>query len=157
MVSMQSPRPSKIPSATLAAGGHAYTIVDLPGPFGADSARLPVVLRRLRENGRPNMQGKERDNAVEALFAWMATGTSEAEIPFRPGRVLMHDTTSTPALVDIAAMRDALAEAGVDPAVLNPCLPVDVSVDHSLAVEAYARPDAAQQNIDHEKIGRAHV
>src|SRR3546814_5309268 len=62
----------------------------------------------------------------------------------------MHDTTSTPALVDIAAMRDALAEAGVDPAVLNPCLPVDVSVDHSLAVEAYARPDAARQNLGHE-------
>lgn len=62
----------------------------------------------------------------------------------------MHDTTSTPALVDIAAMRDALAEAGMDPAVLNPVLPVDVSVDHSLAVEAYARADAAALNLDTE-------
>ena len=58
----------------------------------------------------------------------------------------MHDTTSTPALVDIAAMRDALAEAGVDPSLLNPVLPVDVSVDHSLAVEAFAqRRRAADQ------------
>ncbi|NKX52438.1 hypothetical protein HER39_18040, partial [Arthrobacter deserti] len=55
-------------------------------------------------------------------------------------RVLMHDTTSTPALVDIAGMRDSLAEAGVDPSVLNPMLRVDVSVDHSLAVEEYGRP-----------------
>jgi aconitate hydratase len=62
----------------------------------------------------------------------------------------MHDTTSTPALVDIAAMRDALAEAGLDPTVLNPVLPVDVSVDHSLAVEAYARADAATLNMQHE-------
>ena len=62
----------------------------------------------------------------------------------------MHDTTSTPALVDIAAMRDELAEAGVDPAVLKPQLPVDVSVDHSLAVEAYARPDAIRINMQHE-------
>ncbi|KAG0955598.1 hypothetical protein G6F31_012844 [Rhizopus arrhizus] len=96
------------------------------------------------------MQGDERDAAVNALFGWLAHGTSEAEIAFQPGRVLMHDTTSTPALVDIAAMRDALAEAGVDPAVLNPVLPVDVSVDHSLAVEAYAQPDAATRNLDLE-------
>ncbi|MBO1111375.1 aconitate hydratase AcnA [Bordetella petrii] len=147
---MQASRPSQIPSATLAAGGRTYAIVDLPGPFGADYARLPVVLRLLLENALRNMQGQERDKAVDALFAWLATGTSEAEIAFQPGRVLMHDTTSTPALVDIAAMRDALAEAGVDPALLNPCLPVDVSVDHSLAVEAYAQPDAARQNIGHE-------
>src|SRR4030095_14355095 len=63
--------------------------------------------------------------------------------------VLTH-TTSTPALVDIAAMRDSLAEHGLDPSSLNPVLPVDVSVDHSLAVEAYARPDAAALNLGHE-------
>ena len=57
-----------------------------------------------------------------------------------PGRVLMHDTTCVPALVDIAAMRDALAEAGGDPARLNPVLPVDVSVDHSVAVDHFGSP-----------------
>ena len=96
------------------------------------------------------MQGEEKDAAIRALFAWLDTGTSAAEIAFQPGQVLMHDTTSTPALVDIAAMRDALAEAGVDPAVLNPTLPVDVSVDHSLAVEAFASRNAAQDNLNHE-------
>ena len=67
-----------------------------------------------------HQRGAERDAAVAALLAWPDAGTSEAEIAFQPGRVLMHDTTSTPALVDIAAMRDTLAEAGVDPALLNP-------------------------------------
>ncbi|MET0962585.1 MAG: aconitate hydratase AcnA, partial [Noviherbaspirillum sp.] len=78
------------------------------------------------------------------------SGTSEWEIAFQPGRVLMHDTTSTPALVDIAAMRDALSEAGWDPAALNPGLPVDISVDHSLAVEFYARRDAVERNLQME-------
>lgn len=62
----------------------------------------------------------------------------------------MHDTTSTPALVDVAAMRDALAELGVDPTLLNPVLPIEISVDHSLAVEAYAMAGAAAENMQHE-------
>nr|WP_240980040.1 aconitate hydratase AcnA [Ramlibacter agri] len=124
--------------------------IDLPGRFGARLQQLPVVLRILLENALRNMEGAERDAAVAALFDWLATGRSDAEIAFQPGRVLMHDTTSTPALVDIAAMRDALAEAGADPRALNPQLPVDVSVDHSLAVEAYAEPGAAEANLRHE-------
>ncbi|SEJ74125.1 aconitate hydratase AcnA [Achromobacter sp. NFACC18-2] len=139
-----------LPRASFVLDGVRYTYPDLPAQYGADYFRLPVVLRLLLENALRNMQGAERDAAVAALFGWLEHGTSEAEIAFQPGRVLMHDTTSTPALVDIAAMRDALAEAGVDPAVLNPVLPVDVSVDHSLAVEAYARADAASLNLDLE-------
>ncbi len=115
--------------------------------LGASLARLPVVLRLLLENAARNLEGDERAQAIAAVVAWLDTGTSEAEIAFQPGRVLMHDTTSTPALVDIAAMRDALAEAGADPDALNPVLPVDSSVDHSLAVEAFAQPDAASQNL----------
>jgi aconitate hydratase len=136
--------------ATLSLDARSYRFVDLPGLFGERLRELPVVLRLLLENAVRNMRGAERGSAVAALFAWLETGTSEAEIAFQPGRVLMHDTTSTPALVDIAAMRDALAEAGIDPAELNPGLPVDVSVDHSLAVEAFARPDAPAINRDHE-------
>ena len=109
-----------------------------------------MVLRLLLENVVRHQRGAERAATVAALFDWLRDGASEAEIAFQPGRVLMHDTTSTPALVDIAAMRDALAEAGADPALLNPTLPVDVSVDHSLAVEVHARPDAARVNIGHE-------
>ncbi|MBN3724538.1 aconitate hydratase AcnA [Burkholderia sp. Ac-20379] len=128
-------------------GGEPLCYVDLPGRFGAELNTLPVVLRLLLENVMRNTDGDERARAVGAIFAWRERGSSEHEIAFQPNRVLMHDTTSTPALVDIAAMRDALAEAGADPAALNPVLPVDASVDHSLAVEYFGRPDAAPANL----------
>ncbi len=137
-------------TGSFALDSRTYHFTDLPALFGDRLFRLPYVLRLLLENALRNMREPERSAAVEALFAWLETGTSETEIEFQPGRVLMHDTTSTPALVDIAAMRDALAEAGVDPAVLNPGLPVDVSVDHSLAVEVFGRPDASVENLRHE-------
>ena len=78
---------------------------------------LPMVTRAAaarRDDGRLRMWSVQQapDEAVQAVLAWLATGSSEAEIAFQPARLLMHDTTSTPALVDIAAMRDALAEAG---------------------------------------------
>ncbi|MBT9550711.1 MAG: aconitate hydratase AcnA [Hydrogenophaga sp.] len=134
----------------LTVGADTFRCVDLPERHGAQLLRLPVVLRLLLENIARETEGAERDAAEAAVLAWLETGRSEAEVPYQPGRVLMHDTTSTPALVDIAAMRDALAEAGVDPRVLNPVLPVDVSVDHSLAVEAYGRPQASVENLQHE-------
>jgi len=127
--------------------GTLLRLIDLPALFGEHLARLPIVLRLLLENVVRNMDGDEREQAVAAILQWLEDGTSEAEIAFQPGRVLMHDTTSTPALVDIAGMRDALAEAGVDPSRLNPVLPVDVSVDHSLAVEFFAQHDAAPRNL----------
>ncbi|MGX7001091.1 aconitate hydratase AcnA [Caballeronia sp. KNU42] len=136
--------------ARLTAGDASVRFVDLPGIFGETLYRLPVVLRLLLENVIRNTHGDERRLAVEGIVEWLERGTSEIEIAFQPDRVLMHDTTSTPALVDIAAMRDALAEAGADPGALNPVLPVDASVDHSLAVEYFARPDAAPMNLQQE-------
>ncbi len=138
------------PVGRLTVGSETFCCVDLVGRFGAALHRLPVVLRLLLENIARETEGAEREAAEAAVLAWLDTGRSEAEVPYQPGRVLMHDTTSTPALVDIAAMRDALAEAGVDPRVLNPVLPVDVSVDHSLAVEAYAKPGASTDNLQIE-------
>ncbi|MBN3756551.1 aconitate hydratase AcnA [Paraburkholderia sp. Tr-20389] len=133
--------------ARLSVDGATYRHVDLPGLFGDRLRELPVVMRLLLENVIRNMESDERRQAVEGILAWTAHATSVAEIAFQPNRVLMHDTTSTPALVDIAGMRDALAEAGADPASLNPVLPVDSSVDHSLAVEYFAQPDAAPENL----------
>ncbi|MFD1212966.1 aconitate hydratase AcnA [Arthrobacter sp. GCM10027362] len=130
--------------------GEVLQAVDIRGAFGPGFDRLPVVLRLLAENVQRNMAGREREQAMEALRAWLGSGTSTAEIEFLPTRVLMHDTTSTPALVDIAAMRDTVAESGGDPMALNPLLRVDVSIDHSLAVEEYGRADAAVRNIRHE-------
>ena len=134
----------------LTVGSQTLRCVDLVKRFGARLHRLPVVLRLLLENIARETEAAEREAAEAAVLAWLDSGRSEAEVPYQPGRVLMHDTTSTPALVDIAAMRDALAEAGVDPRVLNPVLPVDVSVDHSLAVEAYATAGARGDNLQIE-------
>jgi aconitate hydratase len=87
---------------------------------------------------------------AEVIAAWARDGRSNAEIPFYPSRVLMHDTTCGPALVDIAASRSALAEAGGDPARLNPVLPVDVSTDHSIAVDSFGAPGALAHNMTRE-------
>lgn len=130
--------------------GASYLLVDLPSLFGERLAQLPVVLRLLLENVIRNTSGAEQTRAVDAIFEWLEHGTSNSEIAFQPARVLMHDTTSTPALVDIAAMRDTLQEAGYDPTVLNPRVPVDISVDHSLAVEFFAQRDAVERNLTME-------
>ena len=112
---------------------------------------MPWILRILLEN----VLRKSKDETTllrtqAAILDWLKTGSSEEEIEFYPTRVLMHDTTCGPALADIAAMRSVLAEEGYDPAILNPVLPVDVSTDHSLPVDFFASPDAAQKNMDAE-------
>jgi aconitate hydratase len=130
--------------------GTTFQVGDLAALSGGELQRMPVVLRLLLENISRTMQGIDRERALSALRTWLGERSSDAEIDVLPGRVLMHDTTSTPALVDIAAMRDAVAEAGGDPRSLSPLLPVQVSVDHSLAVEEYGRADAPVRNIRHE-------
>ncbi|MBO1908803.1 aconitate hydratase AcnA [Microvirga sp. 3-52] len=135
--------------ATLAVDGRQHRIVDLPAALGADLERLPHILRIMLENVLRNA-GDDAPRASAAVLKWLGTGRSEEEIPFLPGRVMMHDTTCGPALVDIAGMRDALAEAGHDPARLNPVLPVDVSTDHSLGVDVFGSPDALRRNMERE-------
>ncbi|MDB6452863.1 aconitate hydratase AcnA [Falsirhodobacter sp. 20TX0035] len=124
-------------------------IVDLPVAAEGEIRRLPHVLRLLLENV-VRTGGGDAEGARRAVLGWLATGRSEAEIPFLPGRVLMHDTTCGPALVDIAGMRSALAEAGYDPGLLNPVLPVDVSTDHSLAVDVFGTGGAMARNLENE-------
>ena len=116
--------------------GQELRMVDLRAELGTRLDELPVCIRLLCENhirsGSP----------LEPFLR----GDKAFEFTFRPNRLLMHDTTCTPALADVAGLRDALAGAGVDPIVLSPTLPVDVSVDHSVAVDAFAVPDALQRN-----------
>lgn len=129
--------------------GTSYKIIDLAAEAGDCLHRMPYIHRILLENvlrtARDDAQGAKR-----ALLEWLDTGRSDVEIPFLPNRVLMHDTTCGPALVDIAGMRSALAEAGVDPALLNPVVPVDVSTDHSVAVDAFGTSSARQRNVERE-------
>jgi aconitate hydratase len=124
-------------------------VVPLNDAVAGGLERLPVVLRILLENVARRDPGRLAAFA-DALDLWLRHGTSEAEVDFHPARVLMHDTTCVPALVDIAAMRDAIAEAGGDPAALTPVLPVDVSIDHSVAVDWYGRPGAREHNMRRE-------
>jgi aconitate hydratase len=135
--------------ATFAVDGRQHRIVDLPAAAGGSLERLPHILRVMLENVL-RTAGDDAPRAKAAILNWLETGRSEEEIPFLPGRVMMHDTTCGPALVDIAGMRTALAEAGHDPSRLNPVLPVDVSTDHSLGVDVFGSPDALRRNMEHE-------
>jgi aconitate hydratase len=126
-----------------------YDVVDLPAEVGPHLRSLPYIHRILLENVL-RTAGPDAARAKDALVDWLPTGSSELEIPFLPNRVMMHDTTCGPALVDIAGMRSALAEAGYDPALLNPVVPVDVSTDHSLAVDVFGGGDALAVNMKRE-------
>ena len=127
---------------------HDRKIINIPAAAGNDLPRLPHILRLLLENVLRNADDPSQAN--QAIVDWLQHGHSKAEIAFCPSRVLMHDTTCGPALVDIAGLRSALAEAGYDPKLLNPVLPVDVSTDHSLAVDIYGDPNAMARNMANE-------
>ena len=124
--------------------------IDLASSFGPELSRLPYLMRVLLENCLRHATGAAAASSTLAFQNWLVQGRSQDEIPFYPGRVLMHDTTCVPALVDIAAMRDAVAEAGGDPASLTPVLPVDVSVDHSVAVDRFGEPQVLRYNMRRE-------
>lgn len=125
---------------------HDYRHLDLPALLGSRMQRLPHVMRLLIENHLRQSDGGDLENIHEALDAWIDGRPTEFELIFRPNRLLMHDTTCTPALADIAGLKDALADAGGDPSELFPTLPVEVSVDHSLSVDTFAVRDAARRN-----------
>jgi aconitate hydratase len=129
--------------------GQKHQIVDLRAAAGQSLEQLPHILRIMLENVL-RTAGDDAPRAKAAILGWLDRGRSEEEIPFLPGRVMMHDTTCGPALVDIAGMRASLAEAGYDPSRLNPVLPVDVSTDHSLAVDMFGARDALRHNMDRE-------
>lgn len=115
---------------------------------GADAVTaLPYVLRILLENVLRQGDEDERTQVLHAMRDWLRHGHSSCEVLFRPARLLMHDTTCGPALADIAALRSELTEAGKDPRLLNPALPIDVSTDHSIGVDHFAEPNALRLNM----------
>ena len=87
---------------------------------------------------------------VEAIASWDAKAEPSAEIPFQPARVLMQDFTGVPAVVDLAAMRDAMEELGGDPKAINPLVDVDLVIDHSVQVDAFGNPQAFEINAERE-------
>ncbi len=118
---------------------------------GLAVARLPYVLKVLLENLLRYEDGSSVTAAdIEALARWDASAEPSKEIAFRPGRVLLQDFTGVPAVVDLAAMREALKRLGGDPTKINPLQPAELVIDHSVQVDAYGSADALQINSDRE-------
>jgi aconitate hydratase len=91
-----------------------------------------------------NFSVKESD--VENILNWKVTSSKDVEIPFKPARVILQDFTGVPAVVDLAAMRDAVKRLGLDPMKINPLCPVDLVIDHSVQVDKHGGPDSLRQN-----------
>jgi aconitate hydratase len=132
--------------STLRVGTRDYVIFRLDAL--GDVSRLPYSLRILLENLlRHEDGGTVRHEDIEALARWDSGPPAAREIGFSPARVLLQDFTGVPALVDLAAMRDAMAELGGDPARINPLIPVELVIDHSIQVDAYGTPEAFETNV----------
>jgi aconitate hydratase len=137
---------------TLSAGTRAYAIARLDALAAeVDVARLPYTLRILLENVlRAEALGRGSVTEVRALARWDPAGLPTEEIAFRPTRVLLQDFTGVPALVDLAAMRDAMRDLGGDPARINPVLPSELVIDHSIQVDAFGSRLAMSRNAELE-------
>ena len=126
---------------------HFFNLSKLQQGQGAVD-QLPYSLKVLLENLLRNEDGRSvKPEHIEAILAWPATRSSSQEIAYRPARVLMQDFTGVPAVVDLAAMRDAVANLGKDPAVINPLSQVDLVIDHSVMVDRFADASAYADNV----------
>ncbi|HEY2536950.1 MAG TPA: aconitate hydratase [Solirubrobacteraceae bacterium] len=138
--------------ATLEVGGRAYEIYRLDALQARfDVARLPFSLKILLENLlRTEGNGSVVAADIEALASWDAKAQPSKEIAFTPARVLMQDFTGVPAVVDLAAMRDAIARMGGDATKINPLVPAELVIDHSVQVDAFGTRDAFRVNAERE-------
>jgi aconitate hydratase len=138
--------------ATFAVGEHSYEIYRLDALQSKyDVARLPFSLKVLLENLLRNEDGEAvTRQQIELLAKWDAKAEPSEEIAFTPARVLMQDFTGVPAIVDLAAMRDAIRDMGGDEKKINPLVPAELVIDHSVQVDAFGTPAAFQRNADLE-------
>ncbi len=132
--------------ASLRAGDTTYEVYRLDAVEG--SASLPFSLKILLENLLRNegSVGITADD-VTALAGWRPAAEPDAEIQFTPARVIMQDFTGVPAVVDLAAMREAMHSLGGDPAKINPLVPAELVIDHSVIADVFGRPDAFERNV----------
>ncbi|MFL5181420.1 MAG: aconitate hydratase AcnA, partial [Microvirga sp.] len=129
-----------------------YSLLDAEKNGLPDVSRLPFAMKVLLENLLRYEDGRTVTKAdIEAVAAWIDNkGKAEKEIAFRPARVLMQDFTGVPAVVDLAAMRDAMKNLGGDPRKINPLVPVDLVIDHSVIVDEFGTPQAFAKNVEIE-------
>ncbi len=138
---------------TLTVGSKSFAYYSLAAAAEqlGDISRLPYSMKVLFENLLRFEDGSTVTVAdLKALVAWLATGKSDHEINYRPARVLMQDFTGVPCVVDLAAMRDAMTKLGGDPQKINPLVPVDLVIDHSVMVDEFGNPTAYEDNMDLE-------
>ncbi|HXK61376.1 MAG TPA: aconitate hydratase AcnA [Acidobacteriota bacterium] len=128
-----------------------YSIPALQQKLGGQIARLPFSLKVLLENLLRHEDGVTvTSEDIKAFAEWEPNRVPEREIAFSPARVLLQDFTGVPAIVDFAAMRDAMAELGGDPSKINPLVPAELVIDHSVQVDAFAIPNAIDFNLEKE-------
>ncbi|MFT7222014.1 MAG: aconitate hydratase [Candidatus Azotimanducaceae bacterium] len=134
-------------TSTIKVDNNEYTIFPFSDLKGGDVSRLPYALKILLENllrHRDQLHVQETD--IDALVNWNPTAEPDTEIAFVPSRVLLQDFTGVPAIVDLAAMRDAMAELGGDVSKINPQVPVELVIDHSVMVDKYGNDQALGEN-----------
>ncbi|WP_458096092.1 aconitate hydratase AcnA [Roseomonas sp. WA12] len=130
---------------------HYFSIPEAAKALGTDLARLPNSLKVLLENILRSENGTSyKVDDAKAVAGWLEKGQSDREVPFRPARILMQDFTGVPAVVDLAAMRDGMLKLGGDPQKVNPLVPVDLVIDHSVMVDVSGTADALKKNVDLE-------
>src|SRR5579875_953498 len=136
--------------APLRVGDRSYDIYRLDALQSKfDVARLPFSLKVLLENLLRNEDGESiRAQDIEALAKWDAKAEPDTEIAFTPARVVMQDFTGVPAIVDLAAMRNAMEEMGGDPEKINPLVPAELVIDHSVQVDVFGNAQAFQRNAE---------
>jgi aconitate hydratase len=136
--------------AVLTVGDRRYTIYRLDA-LGADLSRLPFSIKVVLEALLRNIgDGSTTAEDVRALAAWTPESANQREIAFKPARVLLQDFTGVPAVVDLAAMRDAVKQLGGDPTRINPLSPADLVIDHSVQVDVYGSEAALLLNAEYE-------
>jgi aconitate hydratase len=129
---------------------HYFSLPEAAKQIG-DISRLPFSLKVLLENVLRFENGRSYTvDDARAIAEWVKEGHSEKEVPFKPARILLQDFTGVPAVVDLAAMRDALLSLGGDPRKVNPLVPVDLVIDHSVMVDVSGSASALQKNVDIE-------
>ncbi|AWM26888.1 aconitate hydratase [Sinorhizobium fredii USDA 205] len=141
--------------STLTVNGVDYVYYSLPKAEAnglAGVSKLPYSMKVLLENLLRNEDDRSvTKKDIENVAAWLSDkGTAENEIAYRPARVLMQDFTGVPAVVDLAAMRDAMVSLGGDPEKINPLVPVDLVIDHSVIVDEFGTPQAFARNVELE-------
>jgi aconitate hydratase len=151
-VTSQPPDPASARD-TLRVGDRSYDYYRLDAAGAPDLEHMPYTVKVLLENmlrGAATSPDLVSANDVRALATWDPTQPAEAELPFMPARVILQDFTGVPCVVDLAAMRDAIADMGGDPSRINPLVPADLVIDHSVQVDQFGSDAAFLINVDRE-------